>query len=260
MEQLRALLAKNGWDRDTVTVRGTRELRFKENRSHYLGAMVDEYVPVIAELSLATSANTIKLAPSSPEFVELVKVLEAHVTVPLFTRLLEPLAMPIRESATFATPYGKLDRHFDLDEEEIEALMRNDDAAHEDIIFRRFQLTDFAVANPQYDLPLYEEVMASRVGRYQVHDITTFFGWHAKSSALFDKDGEFTEETATQLNAMLDRWEGAGTDVAMVKYQAPRALGVHPMHEARIHDHVDAEYGRRGMTAAPSTLKGPSGR
>lgn len=258
MEKLRALLAKNGWDRDTVTVRGTRELRFKENRSHYLGAMVDEYVPVIAELSLATSENTMTLAPSSPEFVELVEVLEAHVTLPLFTRLLEPLAMPIRETATFMAQYGKLDRHFDLDEEEIEAMMRNDNDAHDDIVFRRFQLTAFAEANPQYHRALYDQVMASRVGRYQVHDITTFFGWHAKSSALFDKDGDFTEETATQLNAMLERWEEAGTDVDLVKCQAPRALKVHPMHEARILDYVDAEYGRRDRTAA-LTL-GPSGR
>ncbi|MCS4089589.1 hypothetical protein [Rhizobium sp. BK176] len=255
MEKLRALLAKKSWDRDSVTVRGTRELRFKENRSHYLGAMVDEYVPVITELSLATSEKTVTLAPSSQEFVELAEVLEAHVTLPLFTRLLEPLAMPIREVATFAAQYGKLDRHFDLDEEEIEAMMRNDEVAHDDIVFRRFQLSAFAEAHPQYDRALYEEVLDSRSGRYRVHDLTTFFGWHARSSALFDKDGDFTPEAAERLNALLDKWEEAGTGIEHVRYQAPRALSAHPMHEARIHDYVEAEFARRGMTAAPAALR-----
>jgi hypothetical protein len=252
MEKLRALLTKNGWDRDAVTVRGKRELRFKENRSHYLGTMVDEYAPVITELSLATSTNTIAIAPSSPEFAELVGILEAHVQLPLFTRLLEPLAMPITETATFSASYGKLDRHFYLDAEEIEAMMRNDEDAHDDIIFRRFQLTAFMDAHPQYDRALYEEVMASRVGRYRLHDISTYFGWHARSSALFDQDGEFIEETASKLSSMLERWSGAGTDFEMLKYQASKALGVHPMHLSRIQDHVDAVYGRRDMTAAPT--------
>jgi hypothetical protein len=58
---------------------------------------------------------------------------------------------------------------------------------------------------------------------------------------------------------MFDKWEEAGTNVENVRYQASRALSVHPMHEARIHDYVDAEYARR-KTAAPTPLNGPSGR
>lgn len=245
MNTLREFLDAKGLDRDAITVSGTRELRFKANRPHYLGTKVDEYVPVIANLTLTTTSATVDLIPGTPEFVELVRALEAHAALPLHVILLETDATPVTATAVFTTPFGKLDTLVSLDDEEIDALVANDDDTLDDIAWRRFELTDFHAGNPQYDRQAYDEVMASRVGRYRVHNMIDFFTWHARSSALFDGNADFTEGVADKFKSMIDRWEEAGTDLAQVKYQACRALSVHPMHEARVHELVDEEFARR---------------
>jgi hypothetical protein len=245
MEALRTLLSAKGLDRDAITVKGAQELRFVENRPHYLGTMVDEYAPVIPRLTLETPSGTVDLTEGTPEFSELAQALQWHSALPLYKLLFETNAPAVKETAEFSTPYGKLDRLVALNDEELDALVANDDATLDDIAWRRFQLTDFHTNNPQYGRREYEEVMASRINRYRAHNVSDYFDWHARSSALFDGNNDFTETVSDKFRTMIDRWAQAGTDVAQVKYQLCRALSVHPMHEARVHDLADEEFARR---------------
>lgn len=246
MKTLREFLDARGIDRNAVTVTGRRELRFKANRQHYYGTKVDEYAPVISALVLTTASEKIDLGAGTPEFVELAHALETHAALPLHVVLYETGAPQANAAAAeFSIPFSKLDRLVSLSDQEIEALVTNDEATLDDIVWHRFELSDFHANNPQYDRRAYDEVMASRKGRYRVHDVIEFFNWHARSSALFDGNFDFVESVADKFKSMIDRWEKAGTDLQQVKYQLCQALSVHPMHEERVHELVDEEFARR---------------
>lgn len=244
MKALRKLVSEKGIDTEGLVLGGERAMRFSGETTN-LGMVVDEWVPVLASLSLRRNGVVLaEIEPSSPAFAELSQTLDDIVALPLYRRLDQPGGQGWEKSASFEIAYAKLDALYRAEEDAWDAILRKDEAALDEIAWTRFQWSD-RFRDHSWDRDTFLGLRRDyREGPYFAGmQLSDYCNWFARSSSRIDESGELTVEARMRAHELLDAW-AADRDAESLCYWLTRNLEVHPRHRAPYEALVNERLGR----------------
>jgi hypothetical protein len=244
MDSIRQIVAKEAMDDSTVRIEGERAMRFKQTRNTAMGSPADEYEAYCSRLALTSSKTVVELAAGSEEFRELEKALKPY-KLPLYDILVEPGSPAPQDRKSFSLSYQIVSDFDRLDDEWLEALIRDDEPALAELSWRKFQHTDAFKRTPcsreTYDM--LKQASDDGVGGQYLKMMTLddYYGWYVKSCQMIDAEGNPTPEALAKLELTVDTWLSLKPDQSAeeIKYWLFRNYSIHPLHRNPFESMVD---------------------